>query len=104
VKLKLNKIFVLVRRSQKTKGELSVATPVLHLSAFLPVLLLIFLAFSPLLYTPKNSPLSQTASALTNNTINFQARLLTNTGALVPDGNYHIEFKLYDSLAAGGSS
>ncbi|MCB9839527.1 tail fiber domain-containing protein [Candidatus Nomurabacteria bacterium] len=104
MKLKLNKIFVLVRRSQKTKGELSVATPVLHLSAFLPVLLLIFLAFSPLLYTPKNSPLNQTASALTNNTINFQARLLTNTGALVPDGNYHIEFKLYDSLAAGGSS
>ena len=111
MKLKLNKIFVLVRRSQKTKGELSVATPVLHWSTFLPSLTflapLFFLAFSlisPLLYTPKNTPLSQTASAVTNNTINFQARLLTNTGALVPDGNYHIEFKLYDSLAAGASA
>ena len=111
MKLKLNKIFVLVRRSQKTKGELSLATPVLHWSTFLPSLTflapLFFLAFSlisPLLYTPKNTPLSQTASAVTNNTINFQARLLTNTGALVPDGNYHIEFKLYDSLAAGASA
>jgi hypothetical protein len=44
------------------------------------------------------------ANAAPNETINFQARLLTNTGALVPDGNYHVEFKLYDSAAAGTSA
>ena len=59
---------------------------------------------TPGLYTRENNPLQPKASAATNNTINFQARLLTNTGALVPDGNYHIEFKLYDSLSAGASA
>ena len=39
-----------------------------------------------------------------NTTINFQARILTSTGALVPDGNYNLEFKLYDSIAAGGTA
>ena len=37
----------------------------------------------------------------TNSTVNFQARLLQSSGALVPDGNYHIEFKIYDSLSSG---
>ena len=52
------------------------------------------------LYTPAGT---QVAIAATNDTINFQARILTNTGALVPDGNYHVEFKIYDSAAAGSS-
>jgi len=48
---------------------------------------------------------SQPAKAQTpNTTVNFQARILTSTGALVPDGNYHIEFKLYDTVAAGASA
>src|SRR6185312_16248329 len=34
--------------------------------------------------------------AATSSSLNFQARLLTNTGAVVPDGNYNIVFKLYD--------
>ncbi len=38
------------------------------------------------------------------NTLNFQGRLLTNSGTLVPDGNYHIEFKLYNALSSVGSS
>jgi fibronectin-binding autotransporter adhesin len=47
---------------------------------------------------------SQTAQAQTpNTTVNFQARILTSSGALVPDGNYHIEFKLYDSVASGAT-
>ena len=46
---------------------------------------------------------SDTATAQTN-TLNFQGRLLTNTGTLVPDGTYNIEFKLYDSAAAGASA
>jgi hypothetical protein len=35
--------------------------------------------------------------------LNFQARLLTNSGAIVPDGNYHVEFKMYD-VSSGGSA
>ncbi len=45
----------------------------------------------------------QKVQAATNSTLNFQARLLTSTGAVVPDGNYHIEFKLY-SVASGVAS
>lgn len=43
---------------------------------------------------------SQVGAVLsTNKTINFQGRLLTAAGAVVPDGNYNIEFKIYE----GGS-
>ena len=55
--------------------------------------------FAHVLYTR-----SQTASAATSSTLNFQARLLNSAGNVVPDGNYHIEFKIYDSAAAGGSA
>lgn len=41
--------------------------------------------------------------AATSNVINFQARLETAGGAIVPDGNYNIEFKLYNT-ASGGSA
>ena len=41
------------------------------------------------------------AHAATSNQLNFQGRLLTSTGGLVPDGNYHIEFKLYYVSSAG---
>lgn len=41
--------------------------------------------------------------AATSSTINFQARLLTSTGALVPDGYYNVEFKLY-SVSSGGTA
>jgi hypothetical protein len=41
--------------------------------------------------------------AATSNTINFQARLTSNTGAIVPDGNYNIEFKLYNVSSAGAA-
>jgi hypothetical protein len=42
-------------------------------------------------------------SAATSSTLNFQGRLQTSTGAIVPDGSYNIEFKVYDSAAAGAS-
>ncbi len=42
-------------------------------------------------------------SAATSSTLNFQARLLSATGALVPDGYYNIEFKLYN-VASGGTA
>lgn len=44
------------------------------------------------------------ALAITNSTINFQARLLTAAGAVVPDGQYNVEFKLYNALSSTGSS
>lgn len=46
---------------------------------------------------------SRKAEAATSSTINFQARLLTNTGALVPDGYYNVQFNLY-SASTGGTS
>ena len=45
---------------------------------------------------------AQTVAA-TNSTINFQARLEANTGAVVSDNNYNVEFKLY-SASSGGSA
>jgi hypothetical protein len=41
------------------------------------------------------------AEAATNSTINFQARLLTAAGKVVPDGTYNVEFKLYDVASSG---
>jgi hypothetical protein len=46
-----------------------------------------------------------TANAATNSsTISFQARLENSTGSIVPDGNYNIEYKLYNALTSSGSS
>jgi hypothetical protein len=46
----------------------------------------------------------ESAVAATNATLNFQARLLTAAGSLVPDGNYNVEFKAYNALSSSGSS
>ena len=46
---------------------------------------------------------SDTAVAAAPSTINFQARLLTAAGAVAPDGQYNVEFKLY-TAASGGSA
>ncbi|MET1033383.1 MAG: hypothetical protein ABWX94_02700 [Candidatus Saccharimonadales bacterium] len=46
----------------------------------------------------------QHVSAATNSTLNFQARLLTISGNLVADGNYNVEFKLYNASSSSGSS
>lgn len=42
-----------------------------------------------------------------NEQVNYQARLLTDTGAVVPDGTYNVEFKIYqdgDGCESGGAS
>lgn len=52
-------------------------------------------------------PHPATAIAGVNEQINYQARLLTNTGAVVPDGTYNLEFKIYQDgtgCVSGGSS
>jgi parallel beta-helix repeat protein len=46
---------------------------------------------------------SNQAQAATSNQLNFQGRLLTSTGGLVPDGTYNMEFNLYYQ-STGGSS
>ncbi len=48
-------------------------------------------------YTPRTE-------AAVNSTINFQARLLTASGGVVADGNYNVEFKLYNASSSSGSS
>lgn len=47
---------------------------------------------------------AKAAYAATNSTINFQARLLTSSGGIVPDGSYNVEFKLYNASSSSGSS
>lgn len=42
-----------------------------------------------------------TAAATTSSTINFQARLEASSGSIAPDGNYNVEFKLYDAASSG---
>ena len=42
-------------------------------------------------------------SAAPSTYLNFQGRLTTNTGSLVPDGTYNIQFNLYN-VSAGGST
>lgn len=43
-------------------------------------------------------------NAATTSTLNFQARLQTATGAIVPDGYYNVEFKLYNAASSAGSA
>lgn len=43
-------------------------------------------------------------SAATSSTMNFQARLMTAAGAIVPDGTYNVEFKIYNAVSSSGSS
>jgi hypothetical protein len=44
-----------------------------------------------------------TTEAATVSTMNFQARLMNAAGAIVPDGNYNVEFKLYN-VSSGGTA
>src|SRR5690242_14854716 len=46
----------------------------------------------------------QAANAVTNSTLNFQARLLTAAGSTVADGDYNLEFKIYNASSSSGSS
>lgn len=41
------------------------------------------------------------AHAVTNSTINFQARILQSNGAVVADGSQSIQFKIYDAASGG---
>jgi hypothetical protein len=47
------------------------------------------------------SPVAQAAT--TSSYLNFQARLLGTSGTIVPDGNYNIDFKIYNADSTTGS-
>lgn len=49
------------------------------------------------------SSVSRPAQAAASTYLNFQARLLSNTGAIVADGNYNIDFKIYNADSTTGS-
>jgi hypothetical protein len=78
----------------------------LKLKLFAGKPLLVLLVLTPILLFGVAGKyfLNNTANAVTNSTINFQARLMTNTGAIAADGDYNVEFKLYDALTSTGSS
>ncbi|MES2970900.1 MAG: tail fiber domain-containing protein [Patescibacteria group bacterium] len=63
---------------------------------------LVLLTLTAILYTRVGG--DARVYAATSSNLNFQARLLNASGGLVPDGTYNIEFKLYDTLAAGASA
>jgi hypothetical protein len=63
------------------------------------VLTLLLVVLSSLILAYQAIYTREQVNAAPNNNINFQARILTNTGALVSDGNYSVEFKIYDSVA-----
>jgi hypothetical protein len=90
-------LFVVGKKSKEFRVESLEKYAVRSALTFASILLT--LSFSYIyLYTPAFTPV---ANAAANNTINFQARLLSNTGALVPDGYYNAEFKLYDAASGG---
>src|SRR5688572_24773427 len=70
------------------------------LTGFKVVLFLVALT-GVFLYTRVGAP--ESAHAAIPVTLNFQARLLQSSGAIVPDGSYNVEFKLYDA-SSGGSN
>ncbi len=75
------------------RNRLAIGRKVLALFAMLSVAAMSFLL--PVMTT------SQKAVAITNTTMNFQARLMNGSGAIVPDGYYNARFKLYDALSGG---
>lgn len=73
---------------------------VLFVRRIMPVALAVFGVFS---FAFMNLRAPKVAYATTADTINFQARLQGISGAIVPDGDYNIEFKLYDASSSSGS-
>ena len=74
---------------------------VLFARALRPVVLGLFVVLTLTTLFTLRTPVE--SSAATNNALNFQARLESSTGAIVPDGNYNVEFKLYN-VGTGGSA
>lgn len=65
--------------------------------------LTVLLSIFSLALLAHSSIYTREAQAAANTNINFQARLLTSGGALVPDGNYSIAFKVYPAVSGGSA-
>src|SRR5665213_116238 len=61
----------------------------------------VFLALLTTVMVAMWAPKAQAITADTN--LNFQARLFTIAGAVVPDGTYNIDFKIYNADATTGA-
>jgi len=62
-------------------------------------LFLVLALLAPILYTRIGGGARVYAAVPAN--LNFQARLLSGAGAIVPDGNYSIVFNLYTAESGG---
>lgn len=68
------------------------------------LLVLFFVLLSVMASTSLFYIYARDARAATSSTVNFQARILKNTGSQVADGNYSIQFKIYPAVSGGVSS
>jgi hypothetical protein len=80
--------------------RISLTTPKKQLAKTISLFILMFFGVASLALSTNFSK----ASAATSSNLNFQSRLLTSTGAVVADGNYNIEFKIYNASSSSGSS
>lgn len=64
-------------------------------------LFLVLFTLSPILYTRVGG--DARVYAAPSNHLNFQARLLTGSGGIAPDGNYSVTFNLYN-VSSGGAT
>ncbi|HEX5798015.1 MAG TPA: hypothetical protein VFX79_01550 [Candidatus Saccharimonadales bacterium] len=65
-------------------------------------MVLVLFFFGLFSYTRVGAP--EQVSAATSSNLNFQGRLLTDGGNVVPDGYYNLEFKLFNASSSSGSS
>ena len=65
--------------------------------------LLLLLGLSSLLGLVFSSPAPRAHALTPASDLNFQARLLNAAGAVVPDGNYNIDFKIYNADSTTGT-
>lgn len=72
----------------------------LTFKVFILFVLVFFTSLAVYTYTRTIDPTK--AYAATSSTLNFQGRLLSSSGNVVPDGNYNLEFKIYDGGTNGG--
>lgn len=82
--------------------KLKIRLPLRKVWLLTPVVALLFLCLAFVLTTVNHKQHNATGI---NEQINFQGRLLTSTGAVVPDGTYNIRFKIYqdgDGVLGGG--
>jgi TM2 domain-containing membrane protein YozV len=73
----------------------------LHMTSKYGTQVVLFLLLLPLFFLTRGGTGVPHAYAATSDNLNFQARLETAAGAIAPDGDYNIQFKLYDALSGG---